>query len=98
MKSDVLLLACVFEKFIKIAVNEYGFNPLYCVSLLGCTWHFGLEYTRVNLQTLHDQGVIWLMENNNIGVLSSIMGKDIENLMKIKRFCMKMLIIYMDGL
>ena len=24
LKSDVLLLACVFEKFIKISVNEFG--------------------------------------------------------------------------
>ena len=29
LKSDVLLLASVFEKFIKISVNEYGINPLY---------------------------------------------------------------------
>ena len=33
LKSDVLLLACVFEKFIKVSVNEFGINPLYCVSL-----------------------------------------------------------------
>ena len=30
-KSDVLLLACVFEKFIKVSVNELDINPLYCV-------------------------------------------------------------------
>ena len=28
LKSDVLLLACVFEKFIKISVKENGLNPL----------------------------------------------------------------------
>ena len=27
LKSDVLLLACVFEKFIKVSVNEFGINP-----------------------------------------------------------------------
>ena len=27
-KSDVLLLACVFEKFIKVSVNEFDINPL----------------------------------------------------------------------
>ena len=37
LKSDVLLLACVFEKFIKVSVNEFGINPLYCVSLPGYT-------------------------------------------------------------
>ena len=38
LKSDVLLLACVFEKFIKVSVNEFIINPLYCVSLPGYTW------------------------------------------------------------
>ena len=33
LKSDVSLLACVFEKFIKVSVNEFDINPLYCVSL-----------------------------------------------------------------
>ena len=35
LKGDVLLLACVFEKFIKVSVNEFGINLLYCVSLPG---------------------------------------------------------------
>ena len=32
-KSDVLLLACGFEKSIKVSVGELGINLLYCVSL-----------------------------------------------------------------
>ena len=28
LKSDVVLLACVFEKFKKVSVNEYGINSL----------------------------------------------------------------------
>ena len=35
LKSDVLLLACVLEKFIKVSVNEFDINPLFCVSLPG---------------------------------------------------------------
>ena len=42
LKTDILLLACAFEKFIKISVNEFGNNPLYCVSLAGYTWQGGL--------------------------------------------------------
>ena len=38
LKSDVILLADGFEKFINISVEEYGINPLYCVSLPGYTW------------------------------------------------------------
>ena len=51
-ESDVLLLACVFEKIIKVSVDEFGINPLSCVSLPGYTWQCDLKYTRINLQTL----------------------------------------------
>ena len=43
-KRDVLLLTCVFENFVKVSVNEFGINPLYCVSLPGYTWQCGLKY------------------------------------------------------
>ena len=38
LKSDVFLLTCVFEKFIKVSFNEFEINPLYCSSLPGYTW------------------------------------------------------------
>ena len=31
LKSDILLLACVFEKIIKVSVNEYDISTLYIV-------------------------------------------------------------------
>ena len=74
LKSDVLLLACVFEKFIKVSVNEFDINPLYCVSLPGYTWQCGLKYTGINLQTLQDKDMILLLENNIRGSISSVMG------------------------
>ena len=48
LKSDVLLLACVFEKFIKVSVNEFGIISLYCFSSPGHTWQCGLKYTGIN--------------------------------------------------
>ena len=74
LKSDVLLLACVFEKFIKVSINEFKINPLYCVSLPGYTWQCGLKYTGMNLQTLQDKDMILLLENNIRGGISSVMG------------------------
>ena len=74
LKSDVLLLACVFEKFIKVSINEFDINPLYCVSLPGYTWQCGLKYTGINLQTLQDKDMILLLENNIRGSISSVMG------------------------
>ena len=69
LKSDVLLLACVFEKFIKVSVNEFGINPLYCVSLPGYTWQCGLEYTGINLQTLQDKNLSLLLEKKILEVV-----------------------------
>ena len=74
LKSDVLLLTCVFEKFIKVSVGEFRINPLYCVSLPGYTWQCGLRFTGINLQTLQDKGMILLLENNIRGGISSVMG------------------------
>ena len=74
LKSDVLLLACIFEKFIKVSVNEFGINPLYCVSLPGYTWECGLKYTGINLQTLQDKDLILTFESSLPGGISSVMG------------------------
>ena len=74
LKSDVLLLACVFENFIKISVNEFGINPPYCVSLPGYIWRGGLKYTGINLETLQDKDMILLLENKIRGGVSSVMG------------------------
>ena len=60
LKSDVSLLACVFEKFIKVSINEFKKNPLYCVSLPGYTWQCGLKYTGIILQNLQDKDMILL--------------------------------------
>ena len=74
LKSDAFLLVCVFEKFIKVSVNEIGINALYCVSSPGYTWQCGLKYTGINLQTLQHKDMILLLENNIRGGISSVIG------------------------
>ena len=44
-KSDVILLADVFEKFVNVSTEEYKINPLFCVSLPGYTYQCALKYT-----------------------------------------------------
>ena len=76
-RSDVLLLTCVFEKFIKVSQNEFdefGISPLYFVSLPGYTWECGLKYTNIKLQTLQDKDMILLLENGIRGGISGVMG------------------------
>ena len=74
LKSDVLLLACIFEKIIEVSINEFDTNPLYCVTLPGYTWQCGLKYTGINLQTLQDKDLILTLENDIRGGISSVMG------------------------
>ena len=73
-KSDVILLADVFEKFVKVSTEEYKIIPLYCVSLPGYTYQCALKNTDIKLQTLQDKDLILLLENNIRGVVSSVMG------------------------
>ena len=73
LESDVLLLTCVFEKFIKVSFNEFGIYPLYCVNLPGYTWQCGSKYTGINLQTIYDKDLILTLEINIRGEISSIM-------------------------
>ena len=68
------MLTCGFQKFIKMSVIEFGINPLYCVSLPGYSWQFGLKCTGIILQTLQDKGIISLLEINIRGGISSVMG------------------------
>ena len=73
-KSDVVLLADVMEKFVKVSFEEYGIYPLYCVSLPGFTYQCALKYTDIKLQTLQDKDLILLIENNLRGGISSVMA------------------------
>ena len=83
-KSDVILLACVFEKFIKVSINEFDINPLYCVILPGYTWQCGLKYTGINLETLQDKDMILILEINIRGGISSVMGDRYVKLSEMK--------------
>ena len=58
----------------KVSVNEFDINLLYCVSLPGYTWQCGLKYTGINLQTPEYKILILTLENNIRGGKSSVMG------------------------
>ena len=73
-KSDVISLADVIKKFVKVSTEEYGINPLYCVSLPGYTYQCALKCTDIKLQTLQDKDLILLLKNIIRGGISSVMG------------------------
>ena len=91
-------MADVFEKFIKISNENYGINPLYCVSLPGYTWQRGMNYTDIKLRTLQDEDLILTLENNIRGGISSDIGDRYVISDDNKIYCILMLIICMVGL
>ena len=74
LKSDVILLAGVFENFVKVSTKVNDVIPLWCISLPGYTYPCSLNYTDIKLQTLQDKDLILLIENNIRGGISIIMG------------------------
>ena len=73
-RSDVILLADIFEKFVKVSTKENGINPLYCVSLPSYTYQCASKYTDIKLQTLQDEDLTLTLENNIRGGISSVLG------------------------
>ena len=64
----------MFDKNIKVSNNEFGINPLYCVSLPGYTWQCGLKWTGIKLQTLQDKDLNITLEDNIRGGMGSAMS------------------------
>ena len=58
LKKDVILLVDIFEKVMKVSIEELDINPQYCVSLPGYTRQFGLKYTDIRIQILQDKDLI----------------------------------------
>ena len=54
LKADVLLLADVFEKFIKTCLNYCGLDPCHYFIAPGLRWDAMLKMTRVKLDLISD--------------------------------------------
>ena len=54
LKTDVKILADVFETFRELCMKDYGLDPVHMVSLPGFTWHAALKKTGVELELLQD--------------------------------------------
>ena len=54
LKTDVLLLADVFEKFIDTCLDYYGLDSCHYFSSLGLSWDAMLKMTRIELDLISD--------------------------------------------
>ena len=72
LKTDVLLLTDLFEKFIKTCVDYYGFDPGHYFSAPGLSFDAMLKMTGVKLQTISDINFHLFIEKGMRGVISNI--------------------------
>ena len=54
LKTDVLLLADVFEKFIDTCLKYYGLDPCHYFSSPGLSWNAMLKMTEIELELNSD--------------------------------------------
>ena len=77
LKTDVLLLADVFEKFRDLSIRIYGLDPCHYFSAASLTWDSMLKFTKVELQLFHDEqsDMLNLVDGNKRGGVSSVGSK-----------------------
>ena len=72
LKTDVLLLADVFENFRKTAMATYGLDPAHYYTLPGYSWEALLKFTRVSLELLTDSNTYLFIEKGLRGGISMV--------------------------
>ena len=72
LKTDILLSADVFEKFIKTCLNYYGLNSCHYFSSPGLSWDVMLKMTRVELELISNIDMHLFIEKGIRGGVSYI--------------------------
>ena len=71
LKTDVILLANVFEEFRKVYLKNYGLDPAHFYTAPGLAWKACLKKTRIRLELLLDPDMLLKFERGIRGVVYS---------------------------
>ena len=72
LKTDVLLLADVFENFRDVCIENYKLDPAWYYTAPGLAWDACLKKTKVNLELLKDVNMLLMFEKGIRGGVSTI--------------------------
>ena len=72
LKSDVMLLADVFENFRKTCLHHYKLDPAHYYTSPGLAWDACLKTTSQNLELLHDYDMLMMFERGIRGGITHI--------------------------
>ena len=72
LKTDVLLLSEIFEEFRNVCLKHYGLDPAWYYTSPALAWDACLRLTKVELELLHDQDMLLLIEEAIRGGVSMI--------------------------
>ena len=79
LRTDVLLLADVFEKFRSVCQQSYGLDPVHYYSLPGLSWDAALKYSDVKLDLIVDIDMYQMVERGLRGGVSMISHRYAES-------------------
>lgn len=71
-KSDVLILADVFENFRDLCIKHYGLDPAWYYTSPGLAWDAALKITKVTLELLTDPDMLLMIKRGIRGGVSMI--------------------------
>ena len=72
LKTDVLLLADVFESFREVSKENYELDPAWYYTLPGLAWEVMLKISKVELELIHDPEMYDMIEDAIRGGISNI--------------------------